>query len=174
MKQIPVTDRRFFVDVPLALVTTDGCAAEYFSKRFPPGHTLTPNWSGPFDGSGELESFQGCFLDRTLTSPVNPIIPAHKLQRNARGRARRSQRGATRRAIRFPSEARRILISAIRIRPRRHSMPLPCPHFDQGLINGLFHPGGPRMTATEAHAVTETLSVGRKDASRGDGNPVFI
>jgi hypothetical protein len=67
-------------------------ALEYFSKRFPGGHSLAPNGSGPFDSPGELESFQRSFLDGTLVSSVYPIVPTHRfLSGNARGKLGRRQ-----------------------------------------------------------------------------------
>jgi hypothetical protein len=41
-------------------------------------------------------------------------------------------------------------------------------------LERLFDAGGPWDAATEAHTVTEIFSVGGKDASGSDGNPMLV
>ena len=84
--QIPIMEGRLLVDVPVTFVALDGWASEYFSKRLPGGHSLAPNGRAPLDGAGELKRFQCCFLDWTLALSIYPVVPAHRLQRNARER----------------------------------------------------------------------------------------
>src|SRR5580704_907529 len=124
---------------------------EYFSKRFPGGHPLVPDGSGPFDSPGELESFQRSFLDGTLVSSVYPIVPTHRfLSGNARGKLGRRQ---------------------WRVQAKRDAL-LTC-QVPKG-FDCSFDASRPRVSAADAHAVAKIFSVGRENAARGDGDPVLV